>query len=175
MAQSLARALEGITFPCDRAQLIEYARTNKASSKALSALEAVPHRSFNSMTDVLAAVPSKTEMRRRPMAAEPPGVKMAAEPSDVKMAPEPPGVNESPEAPSMQAAQPVKEALEPVAEMAEPVEEAVEASLQDMAETFPFMIQPPDFGNQSAWLKLGAEWGASYLRTWRRLWSTWLS
>lgn len=149
MAQSLTRALEGITFPCDRAQLIEYARLNKASSKALTALEAVPHRKFANMTEVLSAVPSKTEMRRRPMFEEAP-------------------FEEAPEV----------EIPEIGAESgnvsAEPVSRPTVEAQAESSPSFPYMLQPPNLADQSAWLRLGAEWSAAYLRMWRRLWSSWL-
>lgn len=145
MAQSLTRALEGITFPCDRAQLIEYARMNKASTKALSALEAVPHRKFSNMTEVLSAVPSKTEMRRRPLPEE--------APQEVEIPEVGPAVGDV---------------------SAEPVSRPTEEPQTELPPSFPYLLQPPNLADQSAWLRLGAEWSASYLRMWRRLWSTWL-
>lgn len=131
MAQSLARALEGLSFPCDRAQLIEYARANNASSKALDALEAVPQRRFSSMTELLEAIPSKNEMRRRP----------ASTPEEA------PGE------------------AEPAPALAEGGADVVE---------FPFTVQPPNLADPAAWLRLGAEWSASYVRMWHRLWGAWL-
>lgn len=66
MTRSLVQALEGISFPCDRSRLMEYARTNDAAARALESLAAIPERQYRDMTEVLSAVPSKTGKRPRP-------------------------------------------------------------------------------------------------------------
>jgi len=70
MTRSLVQALEGISFPCDRERLVEYARTHDAGAKAVAALEEVPEREYRDMTDVLVALPSKKAARRHPGGGE---------------------------------------------------------------------------------------------------------
>jgi hypothetical protein len=66
MSIKLVQALEGISFPCDRGQIVEYARTKGASSQALGLLETLPERHYGSMTDLFTALPSKTQRRKTP-------------------------------------------------------------------------------------------------------------
>lgn len=64
MARNIIQALEGIAFPTDRSRLVDYARRNNLTSRSLSALQAMPQRNYASMADVLAALPSKSQMRK---------------------------------------------------------------------------------------------------------------
>lgn len=80
MPRPLAQSLEGLSFPCDRSRLIEYARRNNAGSKALDLLDAIPAREYASLTEVLSAVPSKSEARHRMPQAEPEAVEGRPEP-----------------------------------------------------------------------------------------------
>jgi hypothetical protein len=65
MARNIIQALEGIAFPTDRSRLVDYARRHNLTARSLSALEAMPQRNYASMADVLAALPSKSQMRRQ--------------------------------------------------------------------------------------------------------------
>ncbi|MGE5515164.1 MAG: DUF2795 domain-containing protein [Bacteroidota bacterium] len=65
-AQTLVQALEGASFPCDRAQLIEYARRNNVAHRTLAALEEIPERQYRDLGEVFTALPG------RPQAGKPP-------------------------------------------------------------------------------------------------------
>jgi hypothetical protein len=64
-ARTLVQALEGVSFPCDRAQLIDYARRNNLGGRTLAALEEIPEGQYRDLSEVFTALPG------RPQAAEP--------------------------------------------------------------------------------------------------------
>lgn len=79
---SVTKALEGISFPCDRRQVVEYARTNNAGPMALSALEQIPDRKYANMSEVYVALPPKRRTSRRPMGGNVPSPLPPAESRD---------------------------------------------------------------------------------------------
>lgn len=56
-ARTLVQALEGVSFPCDRAQLIEYARRNSVGNRTLAVLEEIPERQYRDLGEVFTALP----------------------------------------------------------------------------------------------------------------------
>ena len=52
----IAQALAGISFPCDKNNILEHARRNNASQKALQAIQDLPSAQYSSMADVFAGV-----------------------------------------------------------------------------------------------------------------------
>ncbi len=52
----IAQALAGINFPCNKNSIVEYARRNNASQKALEAIERLPSAEYSSMADVFKGV-----------------------------------------------------------------------------------------------------------------------
>ncbi|HLO77572.1 MAG TPA: DUF2795 domain-containing protein [Magnetospirillum sp.] len=60
-ARNLVQALEGVSFPCDRARLIEYARNNNLASRALAALEEIPERQYRDLGEVFTALPGRVQ------------------------------------------------------------------------------------------------------------------
>lgn len=75
-ARTLVQALEGVAFPCDRAQLIDYARRNNLASRTLAALEEIPERQYRDLSEVFTALPGRprqvTEAPQAAQAAEEP-------------------------------------------------------------------------------------------------------
>ncbi|MCR6631417.1 MAG: DUF2795 domain-containing protein [Magnetospirillum sp.] len=59
MAETLQQALEGISFPCDRARLIEYARQFNLPPRALAALEEIPQRQYRDLDEVFTVLPAR--------------------------------------------------------------------------------------------------------------------
>lgn len=59
--QTLVQALEGASFPCDRAQLIEYARRNNVAHRTLAALEEIPERQYRDLGEVFTALPGRPQ------------------------------------------------------------------------------------------------------------------
>lgn len=64
MARSLVQALEGINFPCNRSSIIEYAKRNDISPRAMDFLERLPDQQYASMGDLFAVLPSKGSLRK---------------------------------------------------------------------------------------------------------------
>lgn len=65
MARTLVQALEGISFPCDRTRIVEYARGHDVSSRALEYLEQLPEQQYRDMTELFSALPAKSQRRPR--------------------------------------------------------------------------------------------------------------
>ena len=63
MARTLVQALEGISFPCDRTRIVEYARSQDVSSRALEYLEQLPDQQYRNMTELFTALPAKSQRR----------------------------------------------------------------------------------------------------------------
>lgn len=57
--RTLVQALEGVNFPCDRAQLLDYARRNELGEGTLEVLEAIPDRSYRDLSEVFTALPGR--------------------------------------------------------------------------------------------------------------------
>lgn len=68
-ARTLVQALEGVSFPCDRARLIEYARRNNLATRALAALEEIPERQYRDMGEVFIALPGRQRSVEEPGSA----------------------------------------------------------------------------------------------------------
>lgn len=64
-AQTLVQALEGASFPCDRAQLIEYARRNNVAHRTLAALEEIPERQYRDLGEVFTALPGRPQTEKQ--------------------------------------------------------------------------------------------------------------
>jgi hypothetical protein len=60
------KALQGAGFPADRDTLMAYAKTREAGPKTIQALQAMPNRSYDNVSDVLDAVPQEPEGRDQP-------------------------------------------------------------------------------------------------------------
>lgn len=73
-ARTLVQALEGAHFPCDRAQLLDYARRNDLGEGTLAVLEEIPERNYQDLGEVFTALPGSPSprTRRRDEAEEPP-------------------------------------------------------------------------------------------------------
>lgn len=63
-ARTLVQALEGVSFPCDRAQLIDYARRNNLGNRTLAVLEEIPERQYRDLGEVFTALPGRPQPRR---------------------------------------------------------------------------------------------------------------
>lgn len=61
-----AKALQGVSFPATKEELIDYARTRFVDQKSLHALEMLPPGQFQNMDEVTAAVPQEPEGEGRP-------------------------------------------------------------------------------------------------------------
>lgn len=57
-ARTLVEALEGAQFPCDRAQLLEYARRNNVDDHTLAVLEEIPERRYRDLAELSTALSS---------------------------------------------------------------------------------------------------------------------
>lgn len=55
--QTLVQALEGVFFPCDRAQLIDYARRNNLGDSTLAVLEEIPERQYRDLDELFTVLP----------------------------------------------------------------------------------------------------------------------
>lgn len=55
------KALQGMSFPADRNQLLDYATDRDADEKTRTALEALPVGSYGSIEEVEQAVPQSPE------------------------------------------------------------------------------------------------------------------
>lgn len=64
-ARTLVQALEGVSFPCDRSTLIEYARRNNIAPRAMEALQEIPEGQYRDMTQLFTALPAKHEVGKR--------------------------------------------------------------------------------------------------------------
>lgn len=64
--QRVAKALQGADFPTDRTALVSYAETRGAEQKTLQALRSIPGQQYNSVQDVLDAIPQEPEGADRP-------------------------------------------------------------------------------------------------------------
>lgn len=58
------KALQGMSFPADQSQLLEYATDRDADDKTRAALEALPPGSYGSIDEVEQAVPQRPESAR---------------------------------------------------------------------------------------------------------------
>lgn len=56
-ARTLVQALEGVHFPCDRAQLLDYARRNNVEGDTLAVLEEIPEGRYRDLGEVFTALP----------------------------------------------------------------------------------------------------------------------
>ncbi|MBY0430595.1 MAG: DUF2795 domain-containing protein [Rhodospirillales bacterium] len=52
----LAQTLAGIDFPADKAKLVEYARSHKATDDLIGVLEKMPDEQYTSMADVFKGI-----------------------------------------------------------------------------------------------------------------------
>ncbi|WP_035767957.1 DUF2795 domain-containing protein [Arthrobacter castelli] len=55
------KALQGADFPASKAELIGYAESHDVDAKSLQALRALPERQFETMDDMIEAVPQQPE------------------------------------------------------------------------------------------------------------------
>jgi hypothetical protein len=71
---TVAHLLKGIDFPCDREGVVDYARRNNATQKALAALESIPEQRYASMAEVFTGLRLARLQREaeQPQPAEPP-------------------------------------------------------------------------------------------------------
>lgn len=60
-SKSLVQALEGVKFPCDRTQLLDYARRHNLSDDTLDVLEAIPERRYRDLAEVFVVLPASAE------------------------------------------------------------------------------------------------------------------
>jgi cell wall assembly regulator SMI1 len=60
-APSLEQALKGVSFPCDRARLVDYARNNNLEAPALAKLQDIPQRQYRDLAEVFGALSGKAE------------------------------------------------------------------------------------------------------------------
>lgn len=65
-ARTLVQALEGVHFPCDRAQLLDYARRNNLGEGTLAVLEEIPERRYQDLGEVFTALPGTAAPRPQP-------------------------------------------------------------------------------------------------------------
>lgn len=68
-ADIVVQALEGMSFPCDRAQLLEYARQNNLDEETLEVLKAIPDGSYRDLGELFTALPGLPPQWREEMAA----------------------------------------------------------------------------------------------------------
>lgn len=78
-ARTLVQALEGMSFPCDRARLIDYARRNNVASRTLAALEEIPERQYHDLSEVFTVLPGRPRQTTEALPGEPPAEEMAPE------------------------------------------------------------------------------------------------
>jgi hypothetical protein len=57
------KALQGMSFPADQSQLIDYASDRGADDKTRTALEALPAGSYGSLDEVERAIPQSPESK----------------------------------------------------------------------------------------------------------------
>lgn len=62
----VAKALQGVDFPADRAGLLSYAGTRGAEEKTLQALRSLPDGQYGSVQEVVDAVLQEPEGSRHP-------------------------------------------------------------------------------------------------------------
>ncbi|MBK1787670.1 DUF2795 domain-containing protein [Prauserella cavernicola] len=55
------KALQGLRFPADKREILEYAQTRDAGEKTLAALRALPEGTYANNDDVEAAVPQSPD------------------------------------------------------------------------------------------------------------------
>lgn len=60
------KALQGMSFPATKADLLDYARTREPAPKTLQSLEALPDREFQNKDEVIDAVPQEPEGTEAP-------------------------------------------------------------------------------------------------------------
>lgn len=65
MARTLVQALEGISFPCERSRIVEYARQHDIAPRSLEFLERLPDQRYEDMTALFRALPAKSQRRPR--------------------------------------------------------------------------------------------------------------
>lgn len=53
---TIAQALSGIDFPCDKQKLVDYAQNNNVDSEVLNAIRQMPEAEYTSMADVFKGV-----------------------------------------------------------------------------------------------------------------------
>lgn len=78
MAQSLVQALDGLSFPCDRARVLAFADEHDISPRARDFLRRLPEQQYASMGELFAVLPSKGSLRK---AGQELGQGLAPEPS----------------------------------------------------------------------------------------------
>lgn len=96
MARSLAQALEGLSFPCDRAHVLKFAEEHDISPRATDFLQRLPEQQYASMGELFAVLPSKGSLRKARQQPQPdfapellrPQVAMKAAPEKEDDAPE---------------------------------------------------------------------------------------
>ncbi|HLO76119.1 MAG TPA: DUF2795 domain-containing protein [Magnetospirillum sp.] len=65
MAQFITQALVGLSFPCNRAQVLRFAANHDISPRAMDFLQRLPEQQFANMTELVTALPSKNSLRDR--------------------------------------------------------------------------------------------------------------
>lgn len=60
-SKTLVQALEGVRFPCDRAQLLDYARRRHVPDDTLEVLAAIPERRYRDVGEVFTVLPQWAE------------------------------------------------------------------------------------------------------------------
>jgi hypothetical protein len=60
-SKTLVQALEGARFPCDRAQLLDYARRHHVPDDTLEVLAAIPERRYRDLGEVFVVLPPRAE------------------------------------------------------------------------------------------------------------------
>ncbi|MBQ0926773.1 MULTISPECIES: DUF2795 domain-containing protein [Saccharopolyspora] len=55
------KALQGLEFPADREQLVDFATDREADSETLTALRSIPARRYANKDEVIEAVPQEPE------------------------------------------------------------------------------------------------------------------
>lgn len=71
MARSLVQALEGLSFPCDRAHVLEFAEEHDISPRAMDFLRRLREQQYASMEELFAVLPSKGSLRKARQELEP--------------------------------------------------------------------------------------------------------
>lgn len=64
MARNIVQALAGIDFPCELSRIVEYARRNELSGRAMENLQQLPERQFCSLDDLLSSLPGRRRATR---------------------------------------------------------------------------------------------------------------
>lgn len=90
MARTLVQALEGISFPCERSRIVEYARQHDIAPRSLEFLERLPDQRYEDLTALFRALPPKSQRRPRfDLVEERPGEAQEAEkPTESRVGPE---------------------------------------------------------------------------------------